>query len=706
MARRFTAACLVGAAPALGMFTWILNAGRSDFFQRAGFTGNFYDTQARSLLHGHWDVPRAVMAFEGIAWHGKTYMYFGPFPAVLRLPFVWLGSGLDGRLTQVSMLVAFAVALLGASRLLWRARQLLRPGAPFGIGEGLITAGWVLFVGVGSALLFPASQLLAYHEAELWGTALALVGLDAVIGVVLRPSWWRFIVATVLATFAITTRPSVGLGPAVALGVLAVAELLTPWWYQGEPRSSWPRVRAAVPAGIAALVPVVVYGLVNEVKFGSVFNVPLDHQVFSRIDANRQAVLRSNGGSLFNVRYVPTTLLQYLRPDALRIWHLFPFVDFTTWKANVFLGTRFDLIDQSSSIPATMPAFALLAIGAAVVLLWRRRASRLVLRSVLPVVSGAAVAVIPTLVIGYVANRYLLDFLPLVLIPAAIAAQLVLRLLSTAPRRQRRHLLLPVSGGLALLFAFGAWTNVALALSYQRLTWGPPAARDSYINFEEKFAATLGTPGYTVHHFRVLPAHATPSELAVTGACDAVYWGDANHKWEPVETGPAAVALRTRVWLNPRAASLGKPATLLRVGAGLGAYLVTMRVTPTGQAVLAIGGIGHSDPTPPVPVPLGPPMVVDAVFDHQLRTTVIRLNGREVLFAANQLVPPGPPVVEVGLSRPRLVETAHALPIPTPLCDRFRTAPTLSVPARDPGRLRRPSPSPWRADRRKRIAGA
>jgi hypothetical protein len=308
-----------------------------------------------------------------------------------------------------------------------------------------------------------------------------------------------------------------------------------------------------------------------------------------------------------------------------------------------------------------------------------------VVQSVLPAMIGAALAVVPTLVIGYVANRYLIDFLPLLLIPAAFGTQFLLRRGATTARSGRRAV--AAVGGLAVvLFAFGAWANVALALSYQRLNWGPAPVRASYVNFQEGIADRLGTTGYPVRQYATLPTRAAPSQLAVTGACDAVYWGDANRRWQPVEPGPAGIAVRARVRLNPDAATLGTPVPLLRVGSGLGAYLVTMQVRRNGQATLAIGGAGHTPPGPPTAVPLGRPFLVDAVFDHQLRITTIRLDGRDALFAPNQTFPRGTPVFVVGAPDPsRLLDAAHLERVPTPICDRFRASGRFRAAPTAPG---------------------
>src|SRR5262249_5502073 len=127
--RQFALASAIGGAMAGLLFCWMLTAGSFDLLRRQPL-GDFYDAQAHALLHGHWDVARQVLGIEAFVVHGRAYMYFGPVPAILRLPVAAFTHALDGRLTQVSMLLAFGVALLYVSRWSWRVRSLVREDAP------------------------------------------------------------------------------------------------------------------------------------------------------------------------------------------------------------------------------------------------------------------------------------------------------------------------------------------------------------------------------------------------------------------------------------------------------------------------------------------------------------------------------------------------------------------------------------------------
>ena len=208
--RTFLRACVIGAALAAVLFTWMLLLGRLDLLHSEGLSG-FYDAQAHALLGGHWDIPAGKLGFEAFLIDGKQYMYFGPFPALLRLPIAAVTDSLDGELTQLSMLLAFAVLMVATIRLLWRVRALVRPDRSLTRLEQWAIGGFVLVVGAGSVVMFLASRPVVYHEASLWGVALAVGAFEATLAFVLRPG-----------------RAALGVGVRAHRGVAAESQLRRP----------------------------------------------------------------------------------------------------------------------------------------------------------------------------------------------------------------------------------------------------------------------------------------------------------------------------------------------------------------------------------------------------------------------------------------------------------------------------------------------
>ena len=155
----------------------------------------------------------------------------------------------------------------------------------------------------------------------------------------------------------------------------------------------------------------------NEVKFDAPFSIPVTRQVFSLENAHRQAVLASNGGSLFGLKFLPTNLLQFVRPDALDVTRLFPWI-FFPGKALVLGNLLYDSRDWTSSIPACMPViFILSLVGLFVVYRPRTSAMPGVAALRIPLV-GAAAGTFGILTIAFIAQRYLADAMPLLVLSA------------------------------------------------------------------------------------------------------------------------------------------------------------------------------------------------------------------------------------------------------------------------------------------------
>src|SRR4029450_646893 len=133
------------APPTLLPSAWVLTAGHGNLLQHQ-FFDDFFDLQARSMLHGRLDVPADRVGFEGFVTGGKTYVYFGVVPSLLRMPVLVLTDNADGQLTTLSMLAAAVVLAVAAFRLACVIRGMVRGSVPVGPVEQWATAGLAVAV--------------------------------------------------------------------------------------------------------------------------------------------------------------------------------------------------------------------------------------------------------------------------------------------------------------------------------------------------------------------------------------------------------------------------------------------------------------------------------------------------------------------------------------------------------------------------------
>ena len=158
----------------LSVILWLFSmTGGGDIFVKE-VLGGAYDSQAEHFLRGDVGVDSAAIAHETMIVNGKVRMYFGPFPALLRIPLNFIYPGGHGKWSRISGFCAGVIALfafagsvttaLRSSPLLSRARNWI--GNTCMIGFAL-----------GSPLLLLLGNLSIYDEAIIWGFAWSLAGL-------------------------------------------------------------------------------------------------------------------------------------------------------------------------------------------------------------------------------------------------------------------------------------------------------------------------------------------------------------------------------------------------------------------------------------------------------------------------------------------------------------------------------------------------
>jgi hypothetical protein len=629
-ARSFRRCCIAGGIPALLLFAMLLCEGHpSLLFAQGPFSSDFYDSQADMLLAGRLDMPAAQVGIEGIERNGRTYVYWGIVPSVLRLPIAALTERLDGHLTRVAQLVAFPLALVASGWLLWLARN-ARP-APLARDERVSIAGFVFLVGACSPLLFLASRPLVYHEAELWGAAFALCGFGALIRWCEAPSGMRLAWASALATLAFNTRASVGAGPVAALALALAIGLVR----RQPARALWARA-------LAVAIPIGVYAAINFARFGSAFHVPLRDQVFARLDPQMQAALAANDGTLFGLRFLPTTLLQYLRPDAIRPWRLFPFLTFRR-PIDVLGGATFHSLDETSSLVTAAPALCLLA------LLGLRSVLRAELsRGWLLACAGAMIATIPPLTFAAVANRYLADLLPAAIVPAAAGVPHLVAML-----RARPALRTTTVAAVGVLALWAVLANGALGLQSQRLLLLPASTtRRDFVALQYELDARLfgGSPP-DVTSAATLARDATVGSVAIVGDCEGLYWKD-RYRWYALERGDGDRFRRLLGTPTPGRAAVVKGrqweiATVTEGGTVRFEYLADVGVSGTGPAVA---------------IPPGQPVEIEVVNDPGTAEVKVFVHGK-VILDLWLVEARGPVVVDPSWT---------IVPFRAPLCDRLR----------------------------------
>jgi hypothetical protein len=447
------------ALACLAVFGWLVTFGTFHFFEEDVF-GSFYDHQAAAWLQGRWDVPEPALSGEAFIVGGKVYGYFGPTPALMRVPLVMAGFGF-ARVTRVFMLLDYAACLAGAYALLLLAARWRDNGAA--------PTSWVVVlftttVGLGSTLFFLGSRAYVYHEAIMCGAAFALWSTFCALRFLQQPTsrWW--IGALACGVLAVQARAPIGLFALSLLGCVAVALALprsgTASRSETEPKAAPLPTRGKLLL-IAALSAfgVFSFNLVSYIKFGTFEGCPLRYNV--QYTPEKLALLGNRNFHPGNLRF--NTDAYFLRPSFSLSAH-FPYIYREYLDRRKYPESRMAYRDPTLAMPWSMPGLFALAVGGSIFAAASFPALRQPLRVLWIAALPAALAMLTAVA---VTQRYTADFLACLITAAAFG------IVSLDLRSGRvRALTLGTITGLTIL---GIGITLALTLHHQReIVWGVP----------------------------------------------------------------------------------------------------------------------------------------------------------------------------------------------------------------------------------------
>ena len=503
--RRFTAAAIAGTGVVLIPYLWVLFAlweppslFRITYGNYGGYGENFYDLQARAILQGHLYLANGSIGEEAFLHNGHQYTYFGVFPSLLRIPVLLVTHSLDGRLSALSILIAWLLTGLFTSLLIWRVRILIRGPVFLGRAEAASLGVLMATIMGGSVLVVLAADPYVYSEDLAWSVALTTGSFFALLGVLERPSLGRVVASGVLVLAADLTRATTGL--ACAIGALMVAV----WFSLG--REGAQNRRWWLPMLAVGLVPIVIGCAISWVKFGQLFGFKLSDQIAS-------TYFRTGNDKDFSINYVPTALHAYFQPSGLQLDDVFPYI---TMPQEVHASSNI-ITDPTSSLPTSMPLLFILGVWGTVCTFRPRPAGKL--SAIRLLLLAAAVAGGALLIFGWILERYLADFLPFLILASAVGLVDICWRFERSQRRTRALVLAVLS----LLGMFSIAANFGIAISPSP-TWATVQAQN-YVEFQKSISDVTGHP-LTAHVMRGrrLPISWAPrDQLFVVGDCSALY---------------------------------------------------------------------------------------------------------------------------------------------------------------------------------------
>jgi hypothetical protein len=450
------------AALAIIVYGWLVTFGTFRF-NHAEVFGSFYDYQAATLLEGRLDVPEEAIGGEAFEAWGRLYGYFGPTPALLRVPFVVLGLAF-GKLSRALALVYFLGSLVAAYLIFLHAmktcRAAARPRLDLETPSGWATIVLVGSAGLGSTIFFLGSRTYIYHEAILAGIAFALWSVWCSLRHLAAPSgrWWMG--ALVCGVLSVHSRPPTGLFALTLLGCVSALVIYRDW--RAESWRPPPALLRHLAIGVLAVSGFLSLNGLAWLKFGTFDAAPLR---ISRPYTGTPGRLEHIDGRSFHLANLPFNFDTYVRRPNFRIEPGFPWIYLgAKTPRRDFPHAKIDLPDFTLALPYAMPSLFLLGtlgcLGAVLAFPGTRFAVGLLWLAALPMTLALFAAVAT-------AQRYTGDFCPLLISAGAFGLAALER---TSPSWR---LLLRALALAATLAAISV--TVALTLHYQgQEVWGVP----------------------------------------------------------------------------------------------------------------------------------------------------------------------------------------------------------------------------------------
>lgn len=679
--RRDRAIDVVVAFVCVGVGTaWTFNPLRTQF--TGGTFANYFEGQARAFLDGNLSIGRGVLGIEAFIRDGQEYMYFGPLLGIFRMPFVAATYELDGRLTLVSLFVGTALLYWQSIKLLDQIIVAIHPGDRQSDIERWIRLGWRLSVAIGTVVLTLLAIPWSYHEAHLWSAALFITLLNQILRFTdMRAGRIWVLGLTLLAL--VLNRPTTAYAGLIGVALLIAVAL----WRKLAER------RAVLQLSGWFLLAFVATVSVNWAKFRRPFGIPMEDQLFTQIDENRAAMLARYDNKYFQTEFIPSNLWAYFRPNGVDISSRFPFIDVPQRLPWVWGDAFYDATYRTASVTSTNPLLVVASIVGIIAFVrifrepsfWR----------LMPLVAAGILAAGGVAGWGYIATRYLTDFLPGMLVLSAIGIAVFIRWVDgrTEPFNPALKRVAQVSA--IILVGWSIVANIAIAFNYSYSLGDRPEHIARLLSIQDASAGIIGPSlaDRTVFldelpYARYDPA--LPGTLAVIGDCEALYYsnGDTVDTWVTVEYGPSD--WRRNYTLTPSPdIQPGDEYTLVRLSEAAdfapGAYFFDLVLTVDAvrpedneiEYTLTMVDNFGTIVVDKLTMPLDDPTDLSVTFDQNRRAFVVEKDGNNILYGHFDMDPlydsddPGIRFLSAG-EYPGMSFDERTLD--TPWCDRLSSA--------------------------------
>ena len=379
--------------------------------------GLVFNSMATNLLQGRLDVDPAAIGIEAFVRDGRTYAYFGIFPALLRLPLLPVLDLATIDVSRISVAVALTIGALASARAVTVALRALPPG-PF---HDAIRDRLVLVSLLSGPPILLAFQVAVYEEAIAWSWAMASLFIASALRALTTD---RGFGTGTLAAMAVAAGVCLLTRPSTALGLYVTLALMMLWLMtrrDGDDGPPWRRffrrlseARIVVPTLIALLFVSAAAG-VNWARWGNPFVVADMRAYVHFLEAFPERIARLETYGMFSLQRIPYGVAYYFVP----VWMLRSGGEYPLKPRIVELFDSYELPAASLLISDALTlTLAIVGVGA----LLRGRTGSIPRPGAAALVAGLCISPALMLMAWYMAFRYRAEFAPVLTTLACFGA--------------------------------------------------------------------------------------------------------------------------------------------------------------------------------------------------------------------------------------------------------------------------------------------
>ena len=408
-----------------------------------------FDSLSQSMLSLKVDVDPSDMPSDGFDVEGKRYLYFGPVPALIRVPFNQMFPDRYGEWSRLMCLIATCM-------LLWGLLRILRQSSPC-LASGPLLPLMVYFA-LGTPIVFLNSAASIHHEVILWSLCFSVWGISFLPQPHSAISFRSALGFSCCAALCLLTRITFAL-PLYGILIYLIARRV----FLAEREGSFSQSRRLLETGVImlpAIAGVVLQTLYNKARFGGYLTF---------IDLGKHLVpsLEKIDG-VWSLNRIPDALLHYLLPriGQLRLEWPFPFQvqPVSLLRPEVFIFWR----EETIGLLLSAPWIVLLSLFG----FWRVLRLRIAC-SYVPLLCFLAQSVL-ICTFYFITERYSAEFLPLLIFLCSLS-------LSAALNSKRARCTIHILG------VFSCVVSISSALSWNVFAnpLMPENVRSLYFQFHQ-----------------------------------------------------------------------------------------------------------------------------------------------------------------------------------------------------------------------------